>query len=166
MGVMTSMTMRILTAGTALGAGAMGGVFLGFSTFVMSGLSRLSSSQGIAAMQSINVTAVRPPLMTGFLGTAAACVPVMVVAVRSWGDRRAALLLAGGTLYLVGVIGLTVAYHVPRNDALAALDPGSAGAAEYWSTYLRGWTRANHVRAGSGLLAAAALVAALLDDPR
>jgi uncharacterized membrane protein len=90
---------------------------------------------------------------------------VLVVAVRSWGDRRAVLLLAGGTLYLVGVIGLTVAYHVPRNDALAALDPASADAAQHWATYLREWTRANHVRAASGLLAAAALAAAMLDDP-
>ncbi len=32
-----------------------------------------------------------------------------------------------GALYLVGVLGLTAAYHIPRNDALARLDPRAPG---------------------------------------
>ena len=46
-----------LTLVTALGCGLNAGVFFAFSGFVMNGLRRLPAAQGIAAMQSINVTA-------------------------------------------------------------------------------------------------------------
>jgi uncharacterized membrane protein len=38
----------------------------------MSALARLQPSQGIAAMQSINITVINPWFMAAFLGTAAA----------------------------------------------------------------------------------------------
>ena len=50
-----------LTLIAALGSGLIGGVFFGFSGFVMKALARLRPAQGIAAMQSINVVAVTPP---------------------------------------------------------------------------------------------------------
>jgi uncharacterized membrane protein len=37
--------------------------------------------------------------------------------VKRW---RTSYLFTGSALYVVGVIGLTIAYHVPRNEALAA----------------------------------------------
>ena len=49
----------------AVGAGVNGGVFFAFSSFVMPALQRLPDAQGIAAMQSVNVTAVRPRLHVG-----------------------------------------------------------------------------------------------------
>jgi len=53
------------------------------------------------------------------------------------------------------------AFHVPRNDALAALVPDAPGTTDAWRTYLREWTAANHVRAAAALLAAAAFVNAV-----
>jgi uncharacterized membrane protein len=151
-----------LILGTALGCGLMAGVFFAFSTFVMSGLARLSPAQGISAMQSINVTAVRPAFMTLLFGTAVGCVALIIISVRAWGDRGSSLLLLAGLLYLIGVIGLTVAYHVPLNDTLAAVDPNSAGAAAEWHHYVGHWTGWNHVRTGSSLAAAATLTLTLL----
>jgi uncharacterized membrane protein len=52
-------------------------------------------------------------------------------------------------------------YHVPRNDALAAVDPDSAEAERVWSRYLTEWTAANHVRTIAGVAAAALLTVAL-----
>jgi uncharacterized membrane protein len=52
-----------LTLFAALGCGVVAGVFFAFSAFVMRALARLPAQQGIAAMQSINVTAVTAPLM-------------------------------------------------------------------------------------------------------
>jgi uncharacterized membrane protein len=69
-------------------------------------------------------------------------------------------LLIGGALYLAGTIGLTIAYHVPRNKALDAVDPSSAEAAGVWSRYLEEWTRWNHVRVAAALAAAAILTVA------
>ncbi len=150
-----------LTITAALGAGVIAGVFYAFSSFVMSALKALPAPHGIAAMQSINVTAVRPAFMAGLFGTAALCMALAVVAVATWGDRRAALLLAGSLLYLVGTILLTIGFHVPRNNALASLDPLSAGAAAHWAGYLKGWTAGNHVRAAAALGAAVAFTLAL-----
>jgi uncharacterized membrane protein len=156
-----STTVTAVTLTTALGAAAMGGVFFAFSSFVMPALGRLPAAQGIAAMQSVNVTAVRPAFMTGLFGTALLSAGLVVYALVTWGDRRAVLLAVGGVLYLVGTIGLTIAYHVPLNDALAAVDPGSVEAGELWVRYLRDWTRANSVRSAAALGAAVAYILAL-----
>jgi uncharacterized membrane protein len=75
--------------------------------------------------------------------------------------RSASHLLAGSALYLVGTIGLTVAYHVPRNDTLAALQPQRAEAAGRWARYVAEWTRWNHLRATASLAAAVLLTLAL-----
>ncbi len=53
--------------------------------------------------------------------------------------------LAGCLLYLVMIV-VTAAYHVPHNDALALVDPDSAGAGTAWRHYLSSWTAWNHVR--------------------
>jgi uncharacterized membrane protein len=146
---------------TALGAACSGGALYAFSSFVMPALARMPSGQGVAAMQSINVTAVRAPFMLVFTGSAILCLAVAVVALRSLDEPFAAWLLAGVALYVVGCFVLTIAYHVPRNDALALLAPDAPGTAGAWRTYLREWTVANHVRVAAALLSAAALVNAV-----
>jgi uncharacterized membrane protein len=78
-----------------------------------------------------------------------------------WGEPYAVYLLVGGLLYDAGVVLLTIAYHVPRNDALAALDPNSTEAATHWKRYLTSWTAANHVRTIAPLASAALLTIAL-----
>jgi uncharacterized membrane protein len=145
----------------ALGAACTGGALYAFSSFVMPALARMPSEQGVAAMQSINVTAVRGPFMLPFAGTALLCVAVVVAGLRALDEPSAPWLLAGAALYVLGCFALTMGYHVPRNDALAALVPGAPGSAEAWRTYLREWTAANHVRVAAGLLSAAALVNAV-----
>ena len=141
--------MSALMLGTAVACAAMGGVFFAFSAFVMGALRRLPAAQGIAAMQSINVVAVTPLFMTALFGTALACVAVIVVEGA----------FAGAAMYLIGVIAVTIAYNVPRNNALAATEATSAVAEPVWTRYLVEWTAANHVRTVSGLAAAALLLA-------
>ena len=46
-----------------------------------------------------------------------------VWALVDWDISFGPYLLAGGAIYLLGTIGLTIAYHVPRNNALAAVAP-------------------------------------------
>ena len=146
---------------TAVGAGCTGGVLFAFSSFVMPALRRLPAAQGVAAMQSTNVTAVRPPFMLPFAGTAVLSIALIVVALTSLDESYAPWLIVGAVLYLVGVFGLTMAYHVPRNDALAGLAPDAPETAVAWGRYVSEWTTANHVRSAAGLLAAAALALAL-----
>ena len=150
-----------LTLVAALGCALNAGVFFTFSSFVMKALARLQPAQGIAAMQSINVAAISFAFMLALFGTAAACVALAVWALADWNDSFGPYLLAGSALYLVGTIGLTITYHVPRNDALARVEPQRAEAAGRWTRYVADWTRWNHVRAAAALAAAAALTVAL-----
>jgi uncharacterized membrane protein len=152
------MLLDILIVATAIGCAAMGGVFFTFSTFVMQALRRLPPAQGMAAMQSINVTAVTPIFMTALFGTAAACLVVGVRALIDWRGSPSALLIAGSLSYLIGAIGVTIAFNVPLNNALAAGDPSSGEAVWLWMKYARQWTAWNHVRTASGLIAAAVLL--------
>jgi uncharacterized membrane protein len=150
-----------LTLASALGCGLIGGVFFAFSSFVMKSLGRLPPAQGIAAMQSINIVVINPWFMVPFLGTAAACVFLAVSALRAWHSPGAAYLLAGSLLYLFGTLLVTIVFHIPRNNALAVVDPASADGAKLWAGYLSSWTAWNHVRAAAALAAAAALMLAL-----
>jgi uncharacterized membrane protein len=151
----------ILTLVTALGCGLVAGFFFAYSASVMQALARLPAAQGIAAMQSINVVVINPVFMGALFGTALACVVLVVAAFLEWGEAYAVYLLVGGVVYLVGVILLTMAYHVPRNNALAAADPNSPDAERLWSRYLKEWTAANHVRTVAPLASATLLTIAL-----
>ena len=64
-------------------------------------------------------------------------------------------------MYLAGVLVLTVAYHVPRNDALAAVDPEDTAAASHWTRYARAWTAWNHARTLAPLVSATLFTVAL-----
>jgi uncharacterized membrane protein len=159
-----SRAVEIITVATALGCGLVAGVFFAFSTFVMPALDRLPAAQGIAAMQSINVLAVTPMFMTAVFGTAAACLGLVIWAAVSWDVDGARWALAGGALYIVGTIVVTIAANVPRNDKLEALQPDAAGAADYWASYVSEWTAWNHVRGAAALAAAALLIVAVIAD--
>jgi uncharacterized membrane protein len=151
----------VLTLLAALGCAMMAGVFFAFSAFVMKALARLPAEQGVAAMQAINVAAVTFAFMAALFGTAAACGALAVLALFAWDEGFAPYLLVGSVLYLVGTILLTIAYHVPRNEALATVEPRGADAESRWRRYLSAWTAWNHVRAGAALAAAAVLTIAL-----
>jgi uncharacterized membrane protein len=144
-----------------LATGLVAGVFCGFSTFVMRGLAALPPAQGVATMKAINVAAVAAPFMLVFLGSAVLCAVIAVVTFVLWPDEGTVELLVGSALYLFGSFGLTIVANVPRNDALARLEPGSSEAAAYWPTYVREWTMWNHVRTAASAGAALAYVLAL-----
>ncbi|MFD5806124.1 MULTISPECIES: anthrone oxygenase family protein [unclassified Streptomyces] len=151
----------VLTVLGVLGAGITAGVFCAFSTFVMRGLAALPPAQGVAAMNSINKAAVRPPFMAVFLGTAVLAAVIAVVTFVLWPDEAAVELLLGSALYLIGSFGVTAAANVPRNTALLEVEPGSAQAADRWTAYVREWTAWNHVRTIASAAAAVAYVLAL-----
>ncbi|MEV5341701.1 anthrone oxygenase family protein [Streptomyces sp. NPDC052676] len=151
----------VLTVLGVLGTGLVAGVFCAFSTFVLPGLAALSPAQGIAAMRAVNVAAVRPAFMAVFLGSAGLCAVIAVVTFVLWPDEGVAELLVGSALFLVGSFGVTAVANVPRNEVLGRLEPGTAEAAAYWSSYVREWTAWNHVRAVASAAAALAYVLAL-----
>ncbi len=146
---------------TALGCGLVAGVFFAFSTFVMSALARLQPREGIAAMQSINITAINPLFMTALFGTALACLFLAIASISKWHQPGAVYLLVGSLLYLVGTVVVTIAFNVPLNDALAIAKPDSTEAANLWARYLTNWTLWNHVRTIAAFGAAVLLTIAI-----
>jgi uncharacterized membrane protein len=154
-------SLRILTMTTAIGCCLVAGVFFAFSTIVMHGLDRLPSTRGLQAMHSINVTAINPLFMLALFGTGVACLVLAIWSLTDLGASQSPLLIGAAVLYLVGVIGLTIGYHVPHNDALAAVHASAPGAADKWKDYATGWTTWNHVRTITPLISTTLLIAAL-----
>ena len=150
------LSLTSLTA--ALGSCLVAGVLFAFSSFVMPALARLPPSQGIAAMQSINVTVLNRSFLGVFVGTAIACIALALSALPGWRGSGAGLRLAGALLYLAGTIAVTRVCNIPRNDALAVLRPDDPAAVAQWTQYVASWTAWNHVRTLAATLAAAALV--------
>ncbi len=152
-----------LTFTAAIGCGLISGVFFAFSTFVMPALARLQPTQGIAAMQSINITAINPLFMLALFGTAVVCLFLTIALLPKWNQPGTAYLLVGSLLYLVGAVGVTIAFNVPLNDALAMVKPDSTDGANLWSRYLTDWTFWNHVRTVAAIAAAAVFTISLCD---
>jgi uncharacterized membrane protein len=145
----------------ALGCGLIAGVFFAFSTFVIKALAQQPTAQGIATMQSINITVINPWFMTTFLGTSVVCLILIVSSLLKWQQPSAAYLLAGSLLYLIGTFGVTLVFNVPLNDALALAKPNSTEGANLWTKYLTNWTFWNHVRTIAALVAAALFTLAI-----
>jgi uncharacterized membrane protein len=135
-----------LTFLAAIGSGMMAGLFFIFSTTIMRALDKLPVPQGMAAMNSINVTIINPLFLTLFLGTAVLCVALIVLALAKWSSAPSAWLIAGGVIYLAGSIAVTMIFNVPLNNALESTALDSAEAAPMWSRYMAEWVPWNHVR--------------------
>lgn len=154
-------TLTYTTVIAALGAGLMGGYFFAFSNLVMPSLARLAPEAGVTAMQTIDVVVYNPAFFLAFLGTGALSLVLAVIAVMNLGNPGTMAMLAGSVIYLAGVIGVTMFFNVPMNEALKVMNPASAEAAAYWTEYLSRWTMWNHVRSAGGFLASGALILAL-----
>ena len=150
-----------LKLAAALGCGLIAGVFFAFSSFVMKSFARLPAEQGIAAMQSVNIVVLNPVFLSVFVGTAAICAAAVAAAFFRWREPDAIYLLAGGLLYLIGTFVVTMAFNVPRNEALAVAAPADPASAALWASYLTSWTAWNHVRTAAALAASAAFGVAL-----
>lgn len=145
----------------ALGAAMTGGLFLAFSTAVMRALGELDPAAGTKAMQAINRVILNPLFLGLLFGTAALALLLAIAAFGRWAEPGTTALLAGALLYLLGGVGVTMAYNVPLNRRLAAVAPGGAEAEALWRDYRTTWTAWNHLRAAACAAAAIAFMLAL-----
>jgi uncharacterized membrane protein len=149
-----------LTFAAAIGSAVAGGIFYAFSSFVMAALGRLPATQGVAAMNAINVTVITPSFMTVFMGTALVCLVLAGGSFFGWGQTAWKLIFAASLCYLVGSLGITMVGNVPLNDQLAAVAPAQEAA--LWSRYLDAWTLWNHVRTAASIMSAVLFTIALV----
>jgi uncharacterized membrane protein len=141
----------ILETLAIIGSGLTAGVFFAFSTFVMAALARISPEQGIAAMNSINVTVINPWFFAVFFGTPAVCAVLGVMALFRWSEPGSAIIVAACLIQIVGVLVVTMVFNVPLNNELAAVTSTSGEAVALWTRYLRDWTFWNTVRTAAPL---------------
>lgn len=146
--------MHVVGVTAVLGSALVGGVFFAFSSFVMKGLARVPSAEGIAAMQSINIVVINPSFLGAFIGTAVLSVGVAVLALNHPEQPSSVFLLGGAASYFAGTFLVTMLGNVPLNDQLAAVSATGPGAAEIWSTYLDRWTMWNTMRTIAAMVAA------------
>ncbi|KRB58818.1 hypothetical protein ASE04_03720 [Rhizobium sp. Root708] len=152
----------IALVAAAIGSGLVAGIFFAFSTFIMTAFARIPTEQGIAAMNSINVTIVRSPFMLLFLTTLVLCLAIAALAFFNWRGGASLWMLAGAALYIFASFISTIVFNVPMNDALAKVSGNGAEATALWTSYLKDWTWWNHVRTIASLLASIAFVRALM----
>lgn len=149
--------LSILTILAAVGSGLIAGVFFIFSVTVMPALARVTPTEGINSMKSINIVIVNPIFLLVFLGTAALCFALAIVSVFGGARPGSGILLAGALLYLAA-IGITAAFNIPMNNALDKLLATDSQAFAFWTKYLSDWTFWNHVRSLATLASAALLI--------
>ncbi len=145
-----------------LGSAIIAGVFFAFSSFIMKAFARLPSSEGMAAMQSINVVVLNPLFLGVFMGTTVISLLVTILAIKGWGMPAAPYYLAGAGFYIVGTFLVTGLGNVPLNNRLAAIERNDPAASEIWRHYLDRWTRLNTYRTLSATMAALMMLIGLM----
>jgi uncharacterized membrane protein len=158
MNTLTTVTVILALIGSAL----IGGIFFAFSSFIMKALARLPASQGMAAMQSINIVVLNPVFLGVFMGTTVISLLVSMLAIRGWEMPAAPYFLAGALFYFVGTFLVTGMGNVPLNNQLAAVTVNDPAAGNIWQHYLDRWTRLNTVRTVSATVAAVMILIGLL----
>lgn len=161
---MTTSPYLIACAATAVSSAAVGGLFYAFSTFVMKGLDRTEPTDAITAMRGINAEAqANAAFLVLFVGSTLLALAVGAIALFRLSQPGTGYVLAGAGLGLVAFV-VTMAFNVPLNDRLAAVDPSGLSAADAlreWQAYLTPWTAWNHVRTVAPLLGAALILVGL-----
>lgn len=118
------MKAMLLVIATLL-AGLVAGLFYAYSCSVNPGLSRLSDSGYLSAMQSINDAILNPLFFLSFMG----CLFVLPACAWAYvGTPQFPWLLGAAVLYVLAVFGVTIAGNVPLNESLSRFDIANASA--------------------------------------
>lgn len=140
------MTTVLLIMTAVLGA-LIAGLFYAYSCSVVLGLGKLSDTEYLKAMQSINREILNPVFFISFMGTAI-LLPVSTFFLR--GQQPVFIFLLLATLaYLIGVLGVTVAGNVPLNDQLDQFkiaDSSLEAIKEMRDNFENRWNFLNNVR--------------------
>jgi uncharacterized membrane protein len=154
--------LALMFAAIGLSSAVVGGVFLGFSDFIMRALFRSEPDAAIAIMQQVNITVLRSVFLTLFLILAPACLAASTLVWQAGASGPDFWVYAGTTVYIIGSLMVTIAGNVPMNNRLAAMTPASSNVLDYWHVYGRRWTGLNTIRTISSLVAAACFMIAAI----
>lgn len=134
----------IAIAATLL-SGAIFGFFYAWVCSTLWGLDTLPPEVAIRAMQAMNASVRNIVFAPAFFGTGPA---LLVAALAAWraAPRAGVAFAAGGVVYILFGMVLTLAVNVPMNRALALVDPAAVDAAAVWAGYSGPWQMWNITR--------------------
>lgn len=133
----------------AISTGLMAGVYFTFSAFIMKSFGQLNKEESATAMNMINGVILQSLFMPLFFGSTLVSIAIAVFCGQHPESR---LLVLASSIYVIGMFLVTFFFNVPLNKRLAAkVNPDKL--IETWEHYLKYWTRWNHIRTVSSLLA-------------
>jgi uncharacterized membrane protein len=115
----------------------------------MWGLDAADPRVAIQAMQAMNASVRNAVFAPAFFGTPVVLLITAALAYTRGLNTAALAFAAGGLVYLLGGMILTMAINVPMNEALAAIVPpeNAADARRIWQDYSTPWQFWNTIRA-------------------
>lgn len=146
----------VLVVVAILSTGLMAGLLYGWVVSVIPGLARVSDTEYVSTMQSINRAIINPAFVIPFIATPAILGGAALLELRAGNSRRAWCLIAAAATYTVGVIGVTAGGNIPLNNALDAFDPAGLNVealAERRTSYQGSWNRWHNLRTAAAVAA-------------
>ena len=135
----------------AISSGLMAGTYFAFSSFIMQSLSALDGVEGMRAMNAINEVILRSLFMPLFFASAVFALVLVGGGLWTWGEPDSLWATAAGSIYVIGMFGVTALFNVPLNNALAKAG-GESNPEQVWAHYCTVWTRWNSIRAVASLM--------------
>ncbi len=137
------------------------GLFYAWEVSVIPGTKKISDRSYVEAMQSINRAILNPWFFVMFLGSVLSLPALSYLQYTVAVDGRFWLITAATSIYLVGMLGVTMFGNVPLNEALDKVEITILAQDELdqtRQTYEKRWNRLNKVRTVAALAAFALLL--------
>jgi len=144
-----------------LSGGIVSGIFFAFSDFIMKSFASISETSAIDAMTEINRRVYRSIFIIGIWAVALLGALLIYAGMYHTEPAVSFWLIAGGSIYIIGVVAVSFLFNIPMNHKLQSLGSNNPNSSDYWKRYLTKWTRWNHVRSGSAVISTACYLVAL-----
>lgn len=160
---------RIILVAATTTTAMLVGLFYGWSVSVIPGLARLSNSEYLAAMQSMNRAILNPLFFITFMGSVILLPLCAYLNYTQPTSPRFWLIAVAAILYIVGTFGITMIANVPLNEALdkfnlvTASEEAKALKREIFEPR---WNKLHHIRTVIGFIATVLMIIACLLPPK
>ncbi len=131
----------------------MTGIYFAFSGFIMRALEQVGAENAAPTMNAINQVILRSWFMPLFFGSTLTTVLILIISMINWQQSISTLLIFASTTYLLGMFLCTVFFNVPLNKRLLVAESSNNTINQTWLHYVKHWTRWNHLRTLTSLIA-------------
>ena len=138
--------------------GFIGGVYFAFSFFVMQSLNKVSHTEAIRTMNSINSVILKSPFMLLFFFSSFIASIILLENLILY--KFISNEVFAGLIFLIGMFLCTAKKNVPLNKKLADFDfnDPSRNPKIEWNYYYKNWIKWNHIRTGACFLSMVLLI--------